>query len=105
MFLGTGIQLYGNATQAGYDLTLNETPTQANSSSLADSVLAEFHDLPDANYTLTLTVQSASPPTSDSFVAFDKALITSSPESDDSRCVGAGVLSVNPDILTVATSL
>lgn len=95
LLLGTGIQLYGNATQASYDLTLNGTPTLANSSSLPDSLLAEFHDLPDANYTLTLSVQSASPPTSDSFVAFDKALITSF--SDVSAY--AGVLFVNLDML------
>jgi hypothetical protein len=84
---GTGIQLFGNASQASYSLTLDGTPVQANSSSPADSILADFHDLIDANHTVTLTVHTNSSPSPDAFISFDQALITASPELDDSKYV------------------
>jgi hypothetical protein len=74
---GTGIQLFGNASQASYDLTLDGTSSPANSSSLADGILADFQGLNDTSHTVTLTVHTSSSPSPDTFVAFDQALITS----------------------------
>lgn len=84
MASGTGIQIFGNASRAYCDLTLNGTNTQANSTSTSDGILAEFHDLPNANHTLTITVHTT-PASPDSFLDFDKAVITSGPVPDDSK--------------------
>src|ERR1700691_2745888 len=73
---GTGIQLFGNASQASYNLTLDGTPTQANSSSPTEGLLVDLHDLSDGNHTVTLTMQTSSSPSADEFLDFDKALIT-----------------------------
>ena len=87
MMAGTGIQLFGNASQASYNLTLDGIPAQANSSSLADGILADFHDLSDANHTVTLTVHAISAYSPDTFVDFDKAIITLGSDPDDNKCV------------------
>ncbi|KIM75935.1 hypothetical protein PILCRDRAFT_826769 [Piloderma croceum F 1598] len=80
---GTGIQIFGSASQASYNLTLDGTSTEANSTSLADGILAEFYDLIDVNHTVSLIVHTDSSPSPDSFISFDEALITSSPGPDD----------------------
>jgi hypothetical protein len=85
---GTGIQLFGNISQATYNTTLDGTSIQANSSSLMNSLLAEFHGLPDTNHTVTLTVHTISPPTSDSYISFDKAVVISTPGPGDNKLVG-----------------
>ncbi|KAF7965168.1 hypothetical protein HWV62_45280 [Athelia sp. TMB] len=74
---GTGIQLLGNVSQADFNLTLDGQPTTANSSSIEEGVLAQFHDLHDRNHTITLTVNLNLQSFNESFVAFDKALINS----------------------------
>jgi hypothetical protein len=84
---GTGIQLFGNASQASYNLTLDGTPVQANSSSPGGGILADFFGLTEANHTVTLTVHTTSPPSPDTFVDFDQALITSGSEQNNSKYV------------------
>lgn len=83
---GTNIQLFGNSSQATYNITLDGVYTQAYSSLPADNLLVEFQDLSDADHTLTLTVHTAASPTSDSYIAFDKAII-SAPGSGYNRLV------------------
>jgi hypothetical protein len=84
---GTGIQLLGNVSQASYSLTLEGTPTLANSSSPSDGILADFFGLNDGSHIVTLTVHTASSPSPDMFVAFDQALITSSPALDETKYI------------------
>lgn len=71
---GTGIDLLGNALNASYQIILDGINITTNTSNQG-SILASFHDLTNTNHTVlltTLTNQS----TPDSFVSFDKALIT-----------------------------
>lgn len=82
---GTGIRLYGNASQASYNLTLDGTPVQTHSSSPADGILADLQNLSDTIHTLILTVQTSSSPSADSFVDFDKACVTFTSAPDDNN--------------------
>jgi hypothetical protein len=89
LWVGTGIQLFGSCLRATYNISLDGAYTQASSFLSTDSLLAEFHDLSDANHTLTLTVHTTPPPTSDSHIAFDKAVIISAPGPSDNWLVDA----------------
>lgn len=71
---GTGIDLLGNTRNASYQITLDGINTPPNTSD-PQSILASFHDLNNTNHTLLLTTFT-NQTTPDSFVAFDKALIT-----------------------------
>ncbi|KIK46774.1 hypothetical protein CY34DRAFT_369804 [Suillus luteus UH-Slu-Lm8-n1] len=71
---GTGIDLLGNASNASYQITLDGINISPNTSN-PESILASFHDLTNTNHTVLLTTLT-NQPTPDSYVAFDKALIT-----------------------------
>ena len=83
---GTAIQLFGNATQASYSITLDGYPTQPNSS-LADSVLAHLTDLPSTNHNLSLSVQIPSPTSNNSFLAFQNAAISATSATGSKFCM------------------
>ncbi|KAG1751442.1 uncharacterized protein EDB91DRAFT_1243705 [Suillus paluster] len=70
----TGIDLLGNTHEATYQITLDGIDISPNTSD-PDSILASFHDLNNTNHTLLLTTIT-NQTTPDSYVAFDKALIT-----------------------------
>ncbi|PBK73458.1 hypothetical protein ARMSODRAFT_1081657 [Armillaria solidipes] len=74
---GTGIQLYGNATDA-YTLTLDETTIDVSSLERSDTLLAKISGLSSQSHNITLTAQittaSDSGPTRS--LMFDKAVIT-----------------------------
>ncbi|OAX41128.1 hypothetical protein K503DRAFT_798227 [Rhizopogon vinicolor AM-OR11-026] len=74
---GTGIDLLGNTLDASYQVTLDGINTYPNTSD-PDTILASFHDLNNTNHTLLLTTIT-NQTTPDSYVAFDKALITYAP--------------------------
>lgn len=71
---GTGIDLLGNAHNASYQITLDGINISPNTSN-PESILASFHDLPNTNHTTLLTTLT-NQTTPNSYVAFDKALIT-----------------------------
>ncbi|KAG0700833.1 hypothetical protein DFH29DRAFT_929911 [Suillus ampliporus] len=71
---GTGIDLLGNTYDASYQITLDGINISPNTSD-PDSILASLHDLNNTNHTLLLTT-IMNQTTPDSYVAFDKALIT-----------------------------
>jgi len=71
---GTGIDLLGTTGNASYQVTLDGINTYPNSSN-PDTTLASIHDLDNTNHTLLLTTFT-NQTTPDSYVAFDKALIT-----------------------------
>jgi hypothetical protein len=73
---GTGIDLMGTAANASYQLILDGIPTTAYSSDPANTILASFNDLPNSNHTLLLTTNITNTISPDSFVTFDKALVT-----------------------------
>ena len=79
---GTGIDLYGNATNASFELSLDrETGGGSPGTALVDpgsNLLASFSNLPLDTYTVTLTAQTLSSPSS--LIAFDRAVITSAVE-------------------------
>jgi hypothetical protein len=72
---GTGIELFGNATNAAYDIMLDGSLVNPNTTSLSDSSLAAFHNLSNTEHTITLTVQIPGIPTPASFIAFEKAVL------------------------------
>ncbi|KIJ68089.1 hypothetical protein HYDPIDRAFT_25534 [Hydnomerulius pinastri MD-312] len=76
---GTGIDLMGTATDASYQLTLDGFPTISYSSDPAHTILASFNDLDNTNHTLLLTTIITNASSPNSFVIFDKALITYAP--------------------------
>ncbi|CAA7260663.1 unnamed protein product [Cyclocybe aegerita] len=101
---GTGVQLFGNTTNAAYTVTLDGVPitpfpnastttttSPTPSASSASGLLADIQGLPDVPHTITLTAlispNSASGSTADpaqvpfgsSMLVFDKAVILSSP--------------------------
>lgn len=71
---GTGIDLLGNAHNASYQITLDGINISANTSD-PESILASLHDLTNTNHTVLLTTLT-NQTTPDSYIAFDKALIT-----------------------------
>lgn len=71
---GTGIDLLGNTSNATYQITLDGINTYPNTSDPA-TTLASFYDLDNTNHTLLLTTIT-NQTTPDSYVAFDKALVT-----------------------------
>jgi hypothetical protein len=73
--IGTGISLFGNATNAVYDVMLDGVLAPPNSSAPAGNLLAAFHDLPNAAHTISLTVRILTAPSPDTIIAFDKALV------------------------------
>ncbi|KAF8840701.1 hypothetical protein BDN67DRAFT_968142 [Paxillus ammoniavirescens] len=76
---GTGIDLIGTAVNASYQLILDGFPTTAYSSDPANTILASFNDLPNSNHTLLLTTNITNTISPNSFVTFDKALVTYAP--------------------------
>ena len=73
---GTGIDLYGNATHALFDVSLDgSSTTPANPNS---TLLASFSNLPLGAHKIILTAYTLSSPSS--FIAFDRAVITSAVE-------------------------
>ncbi|KAF9227156.1 hypothetical protein BS17DRAFT_775055 [Gyrodon lividus] len=76
---GTGIHLMGTATDASYQLTLDGIPTTSYSPDPANTILASFNDMDNTNHTLLLTTIITNTISPNSFVAFDKALITYAP--------------------------
>ncbi|KAG2342846.1 hypothetical protein BDR05DRAFT_963644 [Suillus weaverae] len=71
---GTGIDLLGNTYDASYQINLDGINISPNTSD-PESILASFHDLTNTNHTLLLTTLT-NQTTPDSYVTFDKALIT-----------------------------
>ena len=76
---GTGIDLYGNATQAAFEVMLNSKNGARGSGDVlvgpGSNLLASFSNLALDTYTVTLTANTSSSPSS--FIAFEKAIITS----------------------------
>ncbi|KAF4598047.1 hypothetical protein EYR38_006441 [Pleurotus pulmonarius] len=79
---GTGIEIRGNVTNARYAVALDGQEPQVLSPQ--GDTLAKQTDLPDANHTITLTSLTTNPSISDSFIAFDKFIVTSIPVNDSS---------------------
>jgi hypothetical protein len=75
LFVGTGIQLFGQPTQATYTITLDGTPAQSFSVDLENNVLAIFTNLADTSHTIVLTTRIFQ---NQSEFFFDKALIIGS---------------------------
>ncbi|KAK0462598.1 uncharacterized protein EV420DRAFT_1735277 [Desarmillaria tabescens] len=73
---GTGIQLYGNVTNASYVLTLDETTIDISSLERSDTMLASISGLSSISHNITLTAQITTPETTGSMLVFDKAVIT-----------------------------
>jgi len=73
---GTGIDLYGNATHALFDISLDGSITTPPSP--ASTLLASFSNLRLDTHKIILTAYTLSSPSS--FIAFDRAVITSSVE-------------------------
>lgn len=71
---GTGIDLLGSAWNASYQITLDGTNISPNTSD-SESILTSLHDLTNTNHTLLLTTLT-NETNPDSYIAFDKALIT-----------------------------
>ena len=72
--IGTGIQLFGNASNASYELLLDNVATQPDSSDPTQSLLASFQNLSFTMHTISLMVDI--PITaSNAFVAFEHALV------------------------------
>ncbi|KAG1890148.1 hypothetical protein F4604DRAFT_650485 [Suillus subluteus] len=71
---GTGIDLLGNASNASYQITLDGINIFPNTSD-SESILASLHDLTNTNHTVLLTTFT-NQTTPDSYIVFDKALIT-----------------------------
>ncbi|KAH7888925.1 hypothetical protein F5I97DRAFT_1925473 [Phlebopus sp. FC_14] len=76
---GTGIDLMGTAVDASYQITLDGNTNLSYSSDAEQSILASFHDLDNTNHTLLLTTIITTPTSPNSFVTFDKALLTYAP--------------------------
>ena len=78
LWTGTGIDLYGNATLASFQASLYPSTTASSGTPLVtpgSDLLVSFSNLRPATYTVTLTAQTSSSPSS--FIAFDRAVITS----------------------------
>ncbi|KAG1900570.1 uncharacterized protein F5891DRAFT_298567 [Suillus fuscotomentosus] len=71
---GTGIDLLGSVRNASYQITLDGIDISPNTSD-PESILASLHDLTNTNHTMLLTTLT-NQTISDSYVFFDKALIT-----------------------------
>ncbi|KAJ3488315.1 hypothetical protein NLJ89_g11628 [Agrocybe chaxingu] len=89
---GTGVQLFGNTTNAAYTVALDGVPispfpnasttatSPAPSASSASGLLADIQGLPDVPHTITLTALISSGSTSgSSMLVFDRAVVLSSP--------------------------
>jgi hypothetical protein len=76
---GTGIDLYGNATRAAFEVSLDRKDGGKASGDVlvgpSLNLLASFSDLPLDTYTVTLTANTSSSPSS--FIVFERAVITS----------------------------
>ncbi|EIN11440.1 hypothetical protein PUNSTDRAFT_63396 [Punctularia strigosozonata HHB-11173 SS5] len=78
-WFGTGIQLFGNATGASYDILVDGKASVAFSSSLDENVLAAVDDLKQGNHTISLVARPDTNTTASS-IAFDRATATISAE-------------------------
>ncbi|KAH7923144.1 hypothetical protein BV22DRAFT_1036682 [Leucogyrophana mollusca] len=76
---GTGIDLFGNVSEATYSLSLDGFPTTSYLSDVSNNILASINDIDNTNHTLLLTTSITNQPTPDSYVTFDKALVTYAP--------------------------
>ncbi|KAF9022039.1 hypothetical protein BDZ89DRAFT_1163416 [Hymenopellis radicata] len=76
---GTGIELYGNATDASYSISIDNSSSTSDlsKSDSTNNVLSIVNNLSNSDHTLTLTAHTTSTDSTQSFVAFDRALITS----------------------------
>ena len=76
---GTGIDLYGNATLAAFEVSLDRKSGGSSSGNVlvnpGSNLLASFSELLLDTYTVTLTANTSSSPSS--FIAFERAVITS----------------------------
>lgn len=82
IYLGTGIQLLGNATLSSYSVKLDGSDLPPNgttpvSPSKPDGILADIDGLKDDKHTITLTVQipQTQTPHNSSMLVFEKAVI------------------------------
>ncbi|KAJ3749450.1 hypothetical protein DFH05DRAFT_1476805 [Lentinula detonsa] len=78
---GTGIQLFGYATDASYTILLDGSPRTTNSS---DTILASIQNLDNVNHEVSLTtiISDSTQNQTSSFIVFDKATILA-PASDN----------------------
>lgn len=79
--LGSGIAVYGNATDASYSISIDNSAIDSTTNTLATSsnLLASINNLTKSDHTLTFTAHTSNTDSTQSFVVFDKALITSQP--------------------------
>jgi hypothetical protein len=91
--LGIGIELYGYATQAIYEFTLDtKTVNYTKNLSAVDTLLLfSINDLPNAQHTITMVVHTQS--ITSSFIAFDRAILIGSVDTTKS------VLAVHPPFI------
>ncbi|KAJ6528405.1 hypothetical protein B0H19DRAFT_1083352 [Mycena capillaripes] len=75
--LGTGIELFGNVTQAAYTITIDGKPTDTSSANLRNDTLILVENLEDGDHNLTLVVQMDTVP--DGLFQFDRAVISALP--------------------------
>ncbi|KAG7098489.1 hypothetical protein E1B28_000433 [Marasmius oreades] len=79
-FQGTGIQLMGSATQAQYQVSVDNNVLQTYSPDPINHILANISGLSNTNHTFILTtktISNAPRNQTQSFIVFDKAIITS----------------------------
>lgn len=80
--VGTGIKLYGNATDATYTISVDSAPTSPDVATFiqSENLLASVDDLSDSDHILTLTAHTLSSQDQPrSFVVFDRAILTAPP--------------------------
>jgi hypothetical protein len=75
LFVGTGIQLFGQPNQATYTITLDGIPAQSFGVDLENNVLVNLTNLTDTSHTIVLTIPIFQ---NQSEFFFDKALIIGS---------------------------
>lgn len=81
-WIGTGIQLHGNVTNASYSINLDGTDVGNPNANIAANVLATLLGLPNERHTLTLRTQIPGSDTGSS-LAFGRAIVQSTPPSTD----------------------
>jgi hypothetical protein len=76
-FIGTGIQIFGQANQVTYTISIDGTDETVTPVDLSNNILANFNNLADTLHTVILTVHIPAGQSQPLFY-FDKVLLTAS---------------------------
>jgi hypothetical protein len=79
--LGSGIQVYGNATNAQYDVVVDGQNLTDYAPSASSNVLAAVSGLHQGKHSLALSVRGAASDDRSCFVAFEKLVLASDASS------------------------